>query len=329
MDHFVHPNALCESDAIGAGTRIWAFAHVLPGARIGRDCNICDGVFIEGDVVVGDRCTVKCGVQLWDGVRLGDDVFVGPNATFSNDPFPRSRQRPERYAPTVVEDGASIGANATLLPGLRIGRGAMIGAGAVITRSVPANAIVVGNPARIVGYVTDPAGDSRAHARAAAPAPADGAVVAGQEARPSAVVEGSAGGDGGARLYRMPRFVDLRGSLSVGEFERDLPFAPVRYFLVFGVPSRETRGEHAHRQCHQFMVCVHGSVRVLADDGRRRREFLLDSADAGLHLPPMTWGTQYQYSPDAVLLVFASHAYDDTDYIRDYDDFLAVAAGQA
>ena len=313
MDHFVHPNALCESGDIGPGTRIWAFAHVLPGARIGRDCNICDGVFVEGDVVVGDRCTVKCGVQLWDGVRLGDDVFVGPNATFSNDPFPRSRQRPARYAETVVEDGASIGANATLLPGVRIGRGAMIGAGAVITRSVPAHAIVVGNPARITGYVTgagdappldsDARGDAPAPA-AAAPAPADG-----------------------ARLHRMPRFIDLRGSLSVGEFDRDLPFTPARYFLVFGVPSRETRGEHAHRECHQFLVCVHGSVRVLADDGRQRREFTLDSPDAGLHLPPMTWGTQYRYSPDAVLLVLASHAYDAGDYIRDYGDFLALAAG--
>ena len=316
MDHFVHPRALCESDDIGAGTRVWAFAHVLPGARIGRDCNVCDGVFIEGDVVVGDRCTIKCGVQLWDGVRLGDDVFVGPNATFSNDPFPRSRRQPERYAATVVEDGASIGANATLLPGLRIGRGAMIGAGAVITRSVPANAIVVGNPARIVGYVTGAGANeaSRAAVHDDAARPMDAAM--------------DADAPGMARLHRMPRFVDLRGSLSVGEFERDLPFVPVRYFLVFGVPSRETRGEHAHRQCHQFLVCAHGSVRVLADDGRQRREFLLDSPDTGLHLPPMTWGTQYQYSPDAVLLVFASHAYDAGDYIRDYGAFLAEAEGR-
>lgn len=314
MSHFVHPRALCESTEIGAGTRIWAFAHVLPGARIGRDCNICDGVFIEGDVVVGDRSTVKCGVQLWDGVRLGNDVFVGPNATFSNDPFPRSGKRPEAYAATVVEDGASIGANATLLPGIRIGRGAMIGAGAVITRSVPANAIVVGNPARIVGYVTD----------ADVGADGDGAKRDddGFAAGPRG---GGDGHDGGARLHRMPRFMDLRGSLSVGEFERDLPFAPRRYFLVFGVPSRETRGEHAHRECHQFLVCVHGSVRVLVDDGRRRREFGLDAPDLGLHLPPMTWGTQYRYSADAVLLVFASHAYDPADYIRSYDEFLAEA----
>src|SRR5512141_1125826 len=123
-DFFVHPNALCESPSIGAGTRIWAFAHVLPGAVIGRDCNICDGVFVENDVRVGDRVTVKCGVQLWDGVRLEDDVFVGPNATFTNDRFPRSRQHLAKYPETVVRKGASIGANATILPGITIGQGA-------------------------------------------------------------------------------------------------------------------------------------------------------------------------------------------------------------
>ena len=308
----IHPMALCESDHVGDGTRVWAFAHVLPGARIGRDCNLCDGVFVEGDVVVGDRVTVKCGVQLWDGVRLGDDVFIGPNATFSNDPFPRSRTPPPGgYAHTVVEDGASIGANATLLPGVRIGRGAMIGAGAVITRSVPANAIVVGNPARIVGYVTDD--------------PAASAGDAGGDPVPA-----TAGGDDDsghrARLQPVPRFTDLRGALAAAEFGRDLPFVPARYFVVFDVPSRETRGEHAHRRCHQFLSCIHGSVRVLADDGRGRREFVLDSPGTGLYLPPMTWGTQYRYSADAVLLVFASHPYDADDYIRDYDEFLALAA---
>ncbi len=114
-DYFQHPKALVESTTIGRGTRIWAFAHVLPGAVIGEDCNICDGVFVEGDVVVGDRVTVKCGVQLWDGVRLEDDVFVGPNATFTNDPMPRSGQRLATYPETFVRAGASIGANATIL----------------------------------------------------------------------------------------------------------------------------------------------------------------------------------------------------------------------
>ena len=152
---FVHPNGLCESPTVGEGTRIWAFAHVLPGAQIGSDCNICDGVFVENDVVIGDRVTLKCGVQLWDGLRVGDDVFIGPNATFANDPFPRSRQRPEQFAITRIHDGASIGANATILPGVAIGRRAMIGAGAVVTTDVPANAKVIGNPGTIIGYVDD------------------------------------------------------------------------------------------------------------------------------------------------------------------------------
>lgn len=151
-DFFQHPNALVESARIGKGTRIWAFAHVLPGAVIGEDCNVCDHVFIENDVVLGDRVTIKCGVQLWDGIRLEDDVFVGPNATFTNDPFPRSRRYLARYPETRVGRGASIGANATLLPGIIIGAHAMIGAGAVVTRSVPAGAVVVGTPARIVRY---------------------------------------------------------------------------------------------------------------------------------------------------------------------------------
>src|SRR3954463_7652585 len=118
---FVHPHALCESTTIGENTRIWAFAHVLPGARIGKECNICDHVFIENDVVVGDRVTIKCGVQLWDGLRVADDVFIGPNVSFTNDRFPRSKKYPESFPRTLVRTGASIGANATILPGVSIG----------------------------------------------------------------------------------------------------------------------------------------------------------------------------------------------------------------
>ncbi|MEO8160115.1 MAG: WxcM-like domain-containing protein [Arenimonas sp.] len=310
MKPFIHAQALCESDDIGSGTRVWAFAHVLPGATIGEDCNICDHVFIEGDVRVGNRSTVKCGVQLWNGVRLGDDVFVGPNATFTNDPFPRSKRYLENILETVVEDCASIGANATILPGVRIGRGAMIGAGAVITRSVPPNAIVVGNPARIVGYVSEGRAGTK-HGEASSPP------TAGQPLRDTAVP--------GVTLHRLPRFDDLRGALAVVEFERELPFVPVRCFTVFDIPSEETRGEHAHLRCHQFLLCVHGSVRVLADDGARREEFLLDSPELGIHIPPMIWGTQFRYSRDAVLLVFASMPYEAADYVRDYDDFLRLA----
>ncbi|MFN8386468.1 MAG: acyltransferase [Anaerolineales bacterium] len=154
-DFFAHPNSIVESKQIGKATRVWAFAHVLPGAVIGEDCNICDHVFIENDVVVGNRVTVKCGVQLWDGIRLEDDVFVGPNATFTNDPFPRSKKYPTEFSKIVVQKGASIGANATILPGITIGQNSMVGAGAVVTRDVPPNSIVMGNPARIVNYVTE------------------------------------------------------------------------------------------------------------------------------------------------------------------------------
>lgn len=154
MDYFKHSHALVESGNVGKGTRIWAFVHVLPGARIGQDCNICDHVFIENDVIIGDRVTVKCGVQVWDGVRLEDDVFVGPNATFTNDAFPRSKQ-PFEMQHTVVKRGASIGANATILPGITIGENALVGAGAVVTRDVPDNALVVGNPARVVRRLED------------------------------------------------------------------------------------------------------------------------------------------------------------------------------
>src|SRR4029078_10072350 len=152
-DYFVHPQGLSESKTIGARTRVWAFAHVLPGARIGTDCNICDHVFIENDVVLGDRVTVKSGVQLWDGLRVADDVFIGPNATFSNDKYPQSKKYQKQVLQTHIGRGASIGSGATILPGLRVGARAMVGAGAVVTHDVPAKAIVSGNPARIVGYV--------------------------------------------------------------------------------------------------------------------------------------------------------------------------------
>src|SRR5689334_13677436 len=141
---FVHEHGICESTSVGNGTRIWAFAHVLPGAVIGANCNICDHVFVENDVTVGDDVTIKSGVQLWDGVRLRNRVFVGPNVAFTNDRFPRSKHYPETFLQTIVEDGASIGANATILPGITIGRQAMVGAGAVVTKNVPANAVVVG-----------------------------------------------------------------------------------------------------------------------------------------------------------------------------------------
>lgn len=149
LSSYIHPHALVESNDIGAGTRIWAFAHVMPGAVIGADCNICDHTFIEGGTTIGDRVTVKSGVYLWDGLVVEDDVFIGPQAAFTNDPFPRSRQ-PFALRRTIIRRGASIGAGAVVLPGLAIGAGAMVGAGSVVTKDVPDGAVVMGNPARVV-----------------------------------------------------------------------------------------------------------------------------------------------------------------------------------
>jgi acetyltransferase-like isoleucine patch superfamily enzyme len=152
---FVHPHALCESDAVGARTRIWAFAHVMPGAVIGADCNVGDHAFVESGCRVGDRVIVKNHALLWDRVTIEDEVFVGPNAVFTNDPNPNVafKNPPERFLPTLVRRGAAIGANATLVCGITVGEQAFIGAGAVVVRDVPAHAVVVGNPARRIGWV--------------------------------------------------------------------------------------------------------------------------------------------------------------------------------
>jgi acetyltransferase-like isoleucine patch superfamily enzyme/dTDP-4-dehydrorhamnose 3,5-epimerase-like enzyme len=308
-DFFVHPQALCESTSLGKNTRVWAFAHVLRGARIGEDCNICDHVFIENDVVLGDRVTVKCGVQLWDGLRVADDVFIGPNATFSNDKYPQSKKYQPQVLETHIGRGASIGSGANVLPGIRIGPRAMVGAGAVVTHDVPARAIVSGNPARIIGYVDTP----RRQTPGTAAATESGTAV-------------SPTGVDGVTLHRMVLVEDLRGTLSAGEFAAHVPFTPQRYFMVFDVPGKHVRGEHAHRKCHQFLVCARGSVAVVVDDGAKSEEVSLDAPNLGLYLPPMVWAAQYRYSPDALLLVFASDPYDPQDYIRDYDEFRKLVA---
>lgn len=312
LDHFRHPQSLCESETVGSRTRIWAFAHVLPGATIGADCNVCDHVFIENDVVIGDRVTIKCGVSVWDGLRIEDDAFIGPNTTFTNDFFPRSKAHQSVYPRTVVRRGASLGANCTILPGLTIGTQAMVGAGSVLTHDVPPHAIVVGNPARIVGY----ADTGRNHHRRAtlAEPPSD---EADWPLRLSVR---------GVTLHRLVRADDLRGSLVSGEIDRHLPFAPQRFFSVMQVPSKDVRGAHAHHRCEQFLVCQAGGVAVVVDDGCSREEVILDDPGLGLYLPAMTWGTQYRYSAEALLLVLASRPYEPDDYIRDYDDFLALVA---
>lgn len=301
---FSHPNALIDSTSIGSNTRIWAFSHILPDAKIGDDCNICESVFIENEVEVGNRVTIKNGVQLWDGITIEDDVFIGPNVTFSNDPFPRSKRHLSHYPKTTIRKGASLGANATILPGITIGQHAMVGAGAVVTKNVPPYAIVVGNPARIKGYAE-------------------------RSGKSSLIIENSGPSVGitevdvkGVSIITLPEIVDLRGKLTFAEINGYLPFIPERYFLVYGVPSKEVRGEHAHYECDQFITCVHGTCSVMVDDGDKRLEILLNHPNIGVHVPPMVWAVEYKYSADAVLLVLASKKYNAADYIRNYDIFM-------
>lgn len=300
----IHPLSDVQSTQIGERTRIWQYCVVLEGARIGADVNLCAHVFIENDVCIGDRTTIKCGVQVWDGITLENDVFIGPNVTFTNDRFPRSRQHPESFARTVVKAEASIGANATILPGITIGRGAMVGAGAVVTRDVPPHAIVKGNPARITGYVND------------------------HQATPSAPsqVRNSPETISGISWVKFTTASDMRGDLMATDFAKQVPFPVKRAFFITNVPSHHVRGEHGHKECHQLLVCLQGSVMVAADNGTQRAQWKLDSPAMGLHIHPKVWAAQYQYSPNAVLAVFASHEYDSADYLRNYEEFIATVA---
>lgn len=305
-DFFIHEQALCECQEVGAGTRVLPFAHIMPGARIGRECHIGGHVFVGDGAVLGDRVILQGGAHIGPGVRLEDGVLVGPNSVLSQE---RLAQDTSTDVETVVRAGALIGANATILRGLTIGSGAHVAAGAVVTRSVPPNSIVAGNPAQIVGYV------DTGNKQTVEPAPG------GPRVRSTSLP--------GVTLHHMHEVEDLRGNLSVGELGRDVPFEVKRYFLVYGVPNMEIRGEHAHLQCHQFLIAVKGSLHVVADDGRQREEIVLDRPSLGLHLSPMIWGIQYRYSADAVLLVLASDHYDAADYVRDYDQFLALTAQRA
>ena len=148
----IHHLSDCQSKQIGHGTRIWQFTVILSEACIGSDCNICSHVFIESDVIIGDRVTIKSGVQIWDNTRIGNDVFIGPNVSFCNDKWPRSKEIPDMYLPTIIEDGASIGAGAVILPGVTVGSNAMVGAGAVVTKNVARNSTVIGNPSKEIRH---------------------------------------------------------------------------------------------------------------------------------------------------------------------------------
>ena len=305
----IHPLALIDRGArVGAGTAVAAFARICAGVRVGAACEIGEHVLIERDAHIGDRVMIASGAKLASGVRIEDDVSVGANATFANRPYVRGRRHRAHTTASTVRAGATIGANATILPDVAIGQAAIVDAGAVVTRNVPPNAIVAGNPAQVQGYV-----ESIPRAGPALTATPVRGESRGGKRRVSGVV-----------LHHVPLIRDIRGNLSAREIGKGMPFPPRRYFVITDVPNDKVRGEHAHRKLKQFLVCLRGRCSVVVDDGRNREEIVLDSPQAGLYVPPMVWAVQYKYSTDAVLLVLASAEYDPADYIRDYDEFLRL-----
>jgi len=240
------------------------------------------------------------GRLLPETAKIATTVTIGPRVILAGDGI-------------VLRDHVRLDAACIIGEGVTVGQGAWVRAGAVVLRSVPANAIVEGNPAQVVGYLHGAGLDTRPD-----PKLID---IHGHKhlERPARVPLDV----GDSALYLMRRIADARGALTVGEVPKEVPFAPERYFAVFDVPTVELRGEHAHKQCQQFLICLHGSCRVLLDDGAHRCEIILDRPDMGVFMPAMIWGTQYRYSPDAVLLVFASRPYEAEDYLRTYDEFLA------
>jgi acetyltransferase-like isoleucine patch superfamily enzyme len=273
-------------------------ARIHPTALC-AEARLADDVEVGAFSVIGPGASLSRGVRVSQhvniaaGARIGERVHVGAGACIGD--------------ACQVDDDADIGANAVVADGVRIHVGARVSPGAVVSMAVPPHAIVAGPEATIMGYVD---------------AGADMAPLAGisiQQSKDSRVK--------GVKVYEMRDIPDLRGALSVGEFDKDLPFAPKRYFLVHDVVSERIRGEHAHIRCQQFLICIHGACSLIADDGKNRQEFRLDRPNLGVYLPPKVWGVQYKFTRDAVLLVFASEHYDPEDYVRNYDEFQKAAAG--
>lgn len=285
-------------------------AKIHPSTSLGPDVHVAEGAEVGPNCFLSGRISIAAGAQLVGGItwvgdaEIGERCIIEPGVTLSH-------LTAFATAPLRIGADAHVGAGSVLASGLTIGVRSRIAAGTVVTRNVPSHAIVQGNPATIVGY-----GSSIAAAPGSARFSSKPASETSETQALSCTVKG-------VRIFRFPRIRDLRGDLTVGEFGRNVPFEPKRFFLVYDVPSAETRGEHAHKACHQFLICVAGYVAVVVDDGRNREEIELDAPNIGLYIPPKVWGVQYKYSSNATLLVFASHFYDPDDYIRDYNEFLA------
>lgn len=279
-----------------------ASVYLGPNVRLGHNVEIGPLAYIDGNVSIGDGARVMGGVFLRGDLEIGPGCCIEPRVaiTLAAGAFADGR--------IVLEEGVHLGAGSVLAPGVRIRRGARIAAGTVVNQDVPPYAIVSGNPAAIRGYVESDTRGPVSPARRFA----DGATA----------VQGCS--VAGVTIHYLPRSQDMRGALSVGEFPKDIPFEPKRYFVVFDVPTAKTRGEHAHIACKEFLICVRGSLSVIVDDGTNSEEIVLDHPSLGLYIPPNIWALQHQFSRDAVLLVFCSDIYESDDYIRSYANFLAA-----
>jgi len=291
----VHPAAVVETGAVIAGTAVGAYSRIGPE------------VVIAGPCAIGEQTILGGRIQMAAGVEIGSQAFLHGPLTIEQGVRIGARccmDASTGEGAILLGEGAVVGANATIWPGVSVGERAHIEPGSVVTKNVPAMAVVAGNPAQIVRY-------SGAPHTATLPHMPEAAEVAATAIR-------------GVTLHRLPLHEDLRGSLTFGEAQRHVPFPLRRFFLSFAVASEQVRGEHAHRALHQFLVCVHGRVHIAADDGVNQADFLLDQANLGIHIPPMIWSVQYRFSADAVLLALCSDDYDPADYIRDYAEFLAL-----
>lgn len=287
---------------------------LVPAPRMDQDASRAPGNFAPGSEIHA-TAAIDVHASLGAGVRIGAFVHVPATVTVGDRAIIEDSvcfaAAPDDYDEplTVLREGCRIGAGAVLAAGVTIGAGAVVRPGSVVTMSVPSHAVVDGNPAKVVNYLTtatsSPATDTSQLASAG-----------------SAAIEQVSG----VKVLQLKSVEDMRGTLTVGEFGAGLPFIPQRVFYVYDAPSSRLRGEHAHYECEQLLVCVKGSLHVLADDGRQRGEVVLDNPAKALYLPPMVWGVQYRPSADALLLVLASHPYDPDDYIRDYDDYLRALA---
>ena len=282
------------------------YTVIAPDASVGLSCEISSHVFIGEQVVLGDYVSVGQGAHLDGVVVVENNVVIGPGSVLVKGLELGSETRPTR----LLAD-SRIGGNVTIYPGVTVGVGAVVAHGSVLDRDVPDFAEVGGNPATIRRYHHSGLGVSQVGS------------VDQDSGFPIQMAQGP-------KVIQLSKASDIRGSLVAGEIEKEVPFDIRRFFFVYDVPSEESRGAHAHRECHQLLIALGGTVNVIVSDGSVSHEVVLDSPQLGLHVPPMIWGIQYKYSRDAILLVLASHEYDPEDYIRDFSTFVEekFAAGR-